>query len=375
MKNRLIFMICLVGCICFTLPVALPTADAKGVHGVPFLVLQKQINALRHEVKELKRQPSNVDKEVIVDCTAGTISDALAEAPPGGRLIITVEGTCVENVTITRDDVTVQGGSGEVNGRITIDGARRVVIDGLTVSGDLHGILALGNATVTVQNSIIEGNGLSGIAVRFGAFALIENNTIRNNGECEILASDSGQVNMLNNEIVSNFANADICSAVAGYRDARIRMLGGNMVTQTTGSGSAVDISNGSTFRQDGGHDEIVGKVVVFNMTNADFRNVDITGDITVFLNSVLRLRDQGAPPTVNGNIIVGAESIADFKNSALIEGNVVCERGFVNGMEVNRGFINRSPNLTGMIEGCFAATPPGPLPPGPFPPEPPPMP
>ena len=182
MKNRLVSMICLVGCIWFTLTVALPTADAKGVHGVPFLVLQKQINALRHKVKELEGQSNNVDKEVMVDCNAGTITDALSQASPGGRLIITVEGNCAEDVTITRDDVTLQGGSGTVMGRIKIDGARRIEIERLTVTG---GIAAERGATVHVENCTLEVNTGEAVAVSHGGFVeLVGNPLIRSQEGC-----------------------------------------------------------------------------------------------------------------------------------------------------------------------------------------------
>ena len=359
MKNRPVFMICLVATILFTLTVALPAVNAKPGTGVPFQMVQEQIDELVDAV-------GGNDKSVVVDCTVGSISDALAEARPGGRLIITVEGTCVENVTITQDDVTVQGGSGVVEGQITIDGAQRVVIDDLTVTGDGAGIKAQGNAYVTVQNnSTIEDNAGSGIVVTQGAFALIDGNTIRLNGECEIVATDSGNVRMLNNTIESDLNN-DSCAAVGAYRDSLIRMRGGNTVTQTAPSGLAVDVSHGSTFRQDGGHDTIIGNVQVINMSNAEFRDVNITGDINLLQISVLRMRNPGTDPlnvTVTGNININQPNLARFSNPlARIAGNVNCYGGLLLGepMVDPPGVIN-----------CPVSPPP----PGPFPPEPPPMP
>ncbi len=372
MNNRFIFTICLVGSILFTLTVALPAVYAKPGNGVPFQMLQKQINTLRHKVKEhrveeLEKQVSNVDKEVTVDCTVGSISDSLNNAPVAGRLIITVEGTCVENVTITRDDVTLEGGSGVVDGQITIDGAQRVVIDGLTVTGVGAGIKAQGNAYVTVQNnSTIEDNAGSGIVVTQGAFALIDGNTISLNGECEIVATDSGNVRMLNNTIESDLDN-DSCAAVGAYRDSLIRMRGGNTVTQTAPSGLAVDVSHGSTFRQDGGRDTIMGTVQVLNMSNAEFRDVNITGDIYLFQIAVLRMRNPRSDPlnvTVTGDININLPNLARFSNPlALIDGNINCYGGFLLGepMVIPPGVIN-----------CpISPPPPGPLPPGPPPPPP----
>lgn len=87
-------------------------------------------------------------KRVTVDCTAGdTIADALTKSP-GQPLVVNIEGVCNENVTITRNNVTLQGvnpTSSEIRGvaeadpfeesPITLLGAQLVVIDNLTVSG------------------------------------------------------------------------------------------------------------------------------------------------------------------------------------------------------------------------------------------------
>lgn len=284
----------------------------------------------------------------MVDCAAGkTITDALRRARPGRPLLVIIEGTCQEDVEITADDVTLQGGSGAVDGQITIDGARRVVIDGLTVTGNGNGIQARRNAAVTVQNSTIENNAVSGIDVTQGAFALIDNNTIRSNTDCEIIVRDSGHVRMLNNTIVSNQGDSNICSAVGAFRDARIRMRGGNTVIQTATAPSptALELDHGSTFRQDGGHDTIVGNVSIFNMTNADFRDVDITGNVDLFLNSNLRLRDQGTVPgnvTVTGNININRSNLAQFRSSAVINGNINCNGGLLFG---SPNVINSPPN------------------------------
>jgi hypothetical protein len=344
-------MFCLFATILLTLTVALPVVNAKPGTGVPFQMLQDQIDEVADAV-------SGNDKSVVVDCTVGSISDALAGAPPGGRLIITVEGNCAEDVTITRDDVTLQGGSGVVDGQITIDGAQRVVIDGLTVTGVRGGIEAVRNAAVTVQNSAIEHNDSTGIAVRQGAFALIDGNTISSNGECEVVATDSGNVRMLNNTIVSNQPDAGTCGAVGAYRNSMIRMRGGNTVTQEALSGLALDVEHGSTFRQDGGRDTIMGKVQVLNMSNADFRNVNIFGDIDLLQISVLRMRNPSSDPlnvTVIGDININQPNLARFSNPmAVIDGNINCYGGLLFGFPI---LINSPPNMI----NCF---PPPPLPP-----------
>ena len=258
--------------------------------------------------------------EVKVNCPDDSIGSALAKAKPGDVLVIT--GTCPEDVTIVLDDVVLQGNSGTVLGQITVDGARRVVIQGLTVSGPGNGIEARRNAVVTVQGSMIENNGVSGIDVRQGAFATIDGNTIRSNGECEVLVRDSGHVRLLNNIIEASLPKPTRCNALVGaFRDARIRM-GGNAITSTDPSNFAVDVEHGSPFRQDLGHDVISGEARVVNTANADFRDAAFTGNLRVVENSNFRTRNS----MITGNVTIGSRSLAVFNSTTSVDGFVSCQ-------------------------------------------------
>lgn len=91
----------------------------------------------------------------IVDCAGGRRLAAALRLPSGRQLTVTVRGTCNESVTITRDDVTLRdespaAGSG-VNGTIVIDGARRVVVENLTISGPGIGIQGIHGAAFMVR--------------------------------------------------------------------------------------------------------------------------------------------------------------------------------------------------------------------------------
>ncbi len=306
-----------------TLVAALPLAHAAPGQGVPFQQLQDQIDGLQAQVQALAEQFNHGgDQLVEVNCVDNSISGALAQARPGGMFVVTVTGTCTENVTITRDDVLLQGGSGAVVGQITVDGARRVVIHGLTVSGPGNGIEARRNAVVTVESSLIENNAVSGIDVRQGAFATIDGNMIRSNAQCEVLVRDSGHVRLLNNVVESSSEKPPICNALIGvFRDSRVRM-GGNAVTNNAPSGFAVDVEHGSTFRQDLGHDLIAGAVRVLNMGNADFRDAEINGSIQVVETSNLRVRNSA----LTGFINIAPRSLAVFNSSATVDGIVNCQ-------------------------------------------------
>ncbi len=293
------------------------TGLAQSVLIIGFFILSVGLVTGTAEAKKAKPP-----KVVTVDCAAGdTIADALTKAKAGKPLIVDIFGVCTENVTITKDDVTLSGGgTGTVDGQITIDGARRVVIDGLTVTGLGSGIEARANAAVTVRNSMIVNNTIHGIDVRQGAFVLIDGNTIRLNGHCEVLVRDSGNVRMLNNTVESDQPKPSSCNALVGaFRDARIRMRGGNSITG--GPGPAVDIEHGSVWRQDGGHDTVVGRVTVFNLSHADLRDIDLTGDVNLGLNANLRMRDS----VLTGNVDIGGRSLAQFRSSVTVSGTVTC--------------------------------------------------
>ncbi|HSD51422.1 MAG TPA: hypothetical protein VLG48_08440, partial [Candidatus Methylomirabilis sp.] len=104
-------------------------------------------------------------KTVEVDCTKGkTIAKALERGNEDKPLVVVVQGICSENVVIDRDDVTLQGNSSgdgvtgldPTKDTILIDGARRVVLERLTVTGGKNGIVGRRGASFSVLNSTIQ---------------------------------------------------------------------------------------------------------------------------------------------------------------------------------------------------------------------------
>jgi len=303
---------------------ALPMVRAAPGNGVPFQPLQQQIDALNAQDRALAEQISGGgggDQMVAVNCPGGTIGSALAHAKPGGVLIVTVTGTCTENVTIARNDVTLQG-SGTVEGQITVDGAQRVLINGLTVTGPGSGIEARGNAAITVSNATIENNDSVGIDVRQGAFALIDGNVIRFNGQCEVLARDAGHAQLRNSTIEASEPKPSSCPALVGvFRNSFIRMVGGNTIAAS--SGFALLIQGVSTVRQDGGHDTITGNALVLSLASADLRDVSLTGNVQAAENANFQTRNS----VITGNITIGSRSLAVFSSPATtVDGTVICQ-------------------------------------------------
>jgi Right handed beta helix region len=128
-----------------------------------------------------------------VKCDNGqTLTEALRKAKPGDPLQVT--GTCHERVTITTDQLTLDGGASavlegggggptEFEGVVTIDGVQGVTLTGFTVqNGPGEGILGIHGAAFTVQQTTVQQNAASGIAVADGSTADLTDCTIQGNG-------------------------------------------------------------------------------------------------------------------------------------------------------------------------------------------------
>ena len=117
-----------------------------------------------------------------VNCDNGqTLTEALRKAKPGDTLQVT--GTCQERVTITTDQLTLDGGGSavldgggggptEFEGVVTIDGAHGVTLMGFTIqNGPGEGILGQRGAAFTVLDTTVQGNAGTGIAIGGGSTA------------------------------------------------------------------------------------------------------------------------------------------------------------------------------------------------------------
>ncbi len=129
-----------------------------------------------------------------VDCSRQSLQKAIEKAEPGDTLRLT--GICHEHVVIVVDRITIDGlGSARIDGGgssggtfeavVLIQGARGVIIRGMTVRGGSSGILARPNATFKVQNTIVEANQV-GIALLDGSSGEIADCTITNNTEAGV---------------------------------------------------------------------------------------------------------------------------------------------------------------------------------------------
>jgi parallel beta-helix repeat protein len=179
-------------------------------------------------------------------------------------MVLTIRGTCNENVLIGRDDVTLQGDpktGAMVNGpsstlpTISVNAAR-VAIHRLTVTGGGQGIQVQGLWSMAITNCQIQNTALSGIYLRFG-HARIVNNTIQNAGRNGVELIEGGAA-LLDNNLIQYNTIAGVQAQGNSTVDARgntISANGSNGVALTLGSQGTL---NGNTITVNGAHGVLV---------------------------------------------------------------------------------------------------------------------
>jgi hypothetical protein len=108
-------------------------------------------------------------------------------------------GTCNENVTITRDEVTLQGGADGATLRaadatraaIVVEAAQRVVIERLAVTQGQHGIVGVRGANLTVRDSRVSFTDGDAILLDRGSHAVIQRSVIETKSAPQIHVSAS----------------------------------------------------------------------------------------------------------------------------------------------------------------------------------------
>jgi hypothetical protein len=171
--------------------------------------------------------PPNFSPLIInVVCPEQTITSALNQTP-GRPLTINVTGPCTENVTITRDDVTLQGtgatkalitAANAALSTITLNGARRVTLDNLDVRGGSNGIAGVRGADFDLRNCTARNNTIRGVAVSNHSTATV-NNCILELNQDGALAANSGNLYITNSTIQNNTADG-----VIAVRNSHVRI-------------------------------------------------------------------------------------------------------------------------------------------------------
>ena len=327
--------------------------------------LQTQIDALQAAIG-----PGAVSA-VSVDCTMGeTIADAVALATPGTPLTVTFEGTCMENVSIDVNDITLAGldpSTSIVQGQITVISAGRVVIENATVTqSSSSGVFVTRGASATLRNVAITNNTGDGVFVNRNSEASIEDSFIGTdasgdvagnaNGDWGVVIADDGHVRLTNVNVGANENNQE--AAIGLFRDTSIRIRGQSLISNAAG-GLALDIQHNSTLRMDGPSGtglKVEGIVRGTDLSSLEFRNTVLESDVV----AIDFVRIAGRVTTLNGKVLLARDSLLSHVGSDnqvfTVNGNVECATsqsglGFINLDDVTK--FNSGLDITGAITNC----------------------
>lgn len=271
------------------------------------------------------------DLVINVDCASGSrIATALGRPSVlDRRMIIVVNGTCTENVTIERDDVTLRAGAsgGGVSAAdsakptIVVNGARRVAMENLTVTGGFHGVFATSGAAAAIRGGIVRNAVQHGVVADGGASVSVDQCTVESNGQQGVLA-DGARVRVTNATVrgngLSGVAAIRTGSAVLGSTDAAGVVCCGNVIENNTFDGvtiadSATATLYGNTVQGNGSANGRFGVLAVHESAavlrggNVVRGNGSATGGGGVFArSSTLRTGPGDAPVNPSSNEITG---------------------------------------------------------------------
>lgn len=246
------------------------------------------------------------------DSTFGSIMGALGP----DRRTLTVEGTCVGDVYVNLDDVTI-GGSGIMVGQVTVDGAQRFAIHDVTIANSpAIGIYVIDGSSAEISNVTVEYANDSGIDVRFGSFARILDSRIENN-VWGLSVNKGGVVDGYRNVMANNREEQVDLAEHGTYR--------GSAETIDQGLGTyALSVTRNSylNLRQDS---RVTGRTSIVMQSHLRTRDhTTVTGDISVDLQSALDLAEETA---VEGDIETRNLSIVRVLGDATVDGTVRCYR------------------------------------------------
>jgi len=232
-----------------------------------------------------------------VNCNKGeTITEALqkSDAKP---ITIEVKGTCNENVTIDRNDVTLiaHPSGGAISGVEPIDATiiingDRAVIDGLTLTGGGGGIRVLGKNNM-IRNCIVQNVGANGIPFP-GGTGTVDNCTIQNSGQNGVNVFNGGGVTVTNCTIQNS-----------GIHGVNISGGGGATVTKSTIQNNGIHGVNIS----DGGRATVTNSTISSNNSHgiAFYKGgLGTVDQCTVQSNAGHGIRIEAASATVINSMI-----------------------------------------------------------------------
>lgn len=141
---------------------------------------------------------------------AGKISETLRQLDPAGPNVVTIHGTCRENVTINGFDrltlraapgaVMTDASGGEQWAVLLINNSQRIKIRGFHVSGGQVGIVCINGSKCDFANNTMEGQSQNGFSIN-DSEAIFDGDTVRNaEGPGILINRSKAQINQITSE-------------------------------------------------------------------------------------------------------------------------------------------------------------------------------
>jgi len=256
---------------------------------------------------------------VNVDCAqSGQTLQAAVNTQSIGPLIVNVAGTCIENVTVARDNVRIQRsgatatltGANNNNPVIALDGARYFVVTGVTITGGSFGLSATRGAMGVLTNCDISGATNTGALASYSSTLEIDTCVLHDNNRGAGATNDSSLI--VTNSTTRNNTTEGLLAARSAYlRVGQDRL--GNLAAQP------VTVNNNGTqgiLVLDSSAATIVAANVHHNTSNGILFQRGSTGTVGTGTNGLV------AANTIHDN---GTQGVNVYKDSAaLIQGNTI---------------------------------------------------
>ena len=306
-------------------------------NGSPGNNVWAQLEALQAQVDALQLDNPPAQISVAVDCNAG---ESLADAvqTPATRLDVSFSGSCFEDVSIERGNLTLTGEFGaEIQGAVDVDSEGGTVVmqsvyinnspstglivhsrsnleaANLHVNGSTEGGISLVNATLECADCSVNNNGVDGLLMLLGSRALLGGNLeFNNNGFEGIEVSDSSSLRTAADPQSLGAAGAsnnidtsgNSASGILAYGSSAI-LLGDNTHLNVDQNTDGVIIATGATAHFIGTVSATNNGVGVGAIGGSIFLGSTVTAtdnNIGVFVNGAGKVRGSGSAIATDNN-------------------------------------------------------------------------
>lgn len=262
---------------------------------------------------------------VTVDCTKKSLQTEVDASDPGIGTTIFVVGECFEDITITKDAITlngdpdgleIRGGAGTINGQITVQGADNVSLEYLTITGPGAGLRITGGGDADVSQSVVDTNQASGIIVANAGTARITGTDITHNAQLAglVLQRNAAVELQCNNVIAGNNGWAVWLEEGSTLRQQKCEP---NIGSSTQVFPDKIEATNTDPeFYREG------QAIVVFNGSVMDLRGADVVGMTLVYGTATFRAQSSH----IDGDVEALANSLVGFRGDVTFEGALICD-------------------------------------------------